>query len=252
MEARALGDEAVDGPLVRLAVDAHVRDGVEPDACSWIHGAEVGDLEAIQEVLLDVADARFDAALLVAGSDVAGHDLEAELSGEVGVTRVEDGRLAREPPQHRGLEVVDHDLLGHGAAEVLERAQMAPQEVLHRLRDGELDVHQPAVAQHHHEEAQPPAGVADVDDAVLAPINLSALAGRKREREERGLAWRSNSAQVVFDDREAARVTGFLQPLEDLHAAIRVALDEPSHRRLVLIELAAATRALPRPIALRL
>src|SRR5690606_34640603 len=87
---------------------------------------------------------------------------------------------------------------------------------------------------------------------VLAPVNLSALAGRKREREERGLAWRSNNAQVVFDDREAARVTGFLQPLEDLHAAIRMALDESTHRRLVLIELAASARALPRPIALRL
>ena len=49
--------EQVEGPLVGLAVGAHVGDGVEPVARGRIERPEVGDVESGEEVLLHVTDA---------------------------------------------------------------------------------------------------------------------------------------------------------------------------------------------------
>ena len=81
--------EEVDGTAVGLAVDAHVGDGIEPLAGGRVEVAEVGDFEAGEEVFLDIADAGFDAALLVTGADVAGRDLEPVMTGEVDIAGVE-------------------------------------------------------------------------------------------------------------------------------------------------------------------
>jgi hypothetical protein len=45
----------IDGSLLRLAVDAHIGDGVEPNLCGRLDSAEVGQLEPMQEILFDVA-----------------------------------------------------------------------------------------------------------------------------------------------------------------------------------------------------
>ena len=50
----ALLREQIDGPLLGLAVDAHVGDGVEPHLCGGLKGTEIGRLEPVQEILLDV------------------------------------------------------------------------------------------------------------------------------------------------------------------------------------------------------
>lgn len=92
---------------------------VDPRSYRWLMIWNRRSAPALSFGKFDVADTRFDAALLVAGSHVTRHDLEGELAGEVGVTRVEDRRLAREPPQNGGLEVVEHHLLGHRTAEIL-------------------------------------------------------------------------------------------------------------------------------------
>src|SRR5690606_27929235 len=104
---------------------AYVRDGIEPVASGGSERREARDLEPGEEVLFDIADARLHPSLLVPGADVARHDLEAERVGEVEVAAVEDGRFARQATDHRRLQVVDHDLLRHETAEVLERVQMA-------------------------------------------------------------------------------------------------------------------------------
>jgi hypothetical protein len=54
-QMRTLLGKQIDGSLLRFAVDAHVGDGVEPDLCGRLDGAEVGQLEPVQEVLFDVA-----------------------------------------------------------------------------------------------------------------------------------------------------------------------------------------------------
>jgi hypothetical protein len=44
------------------------------------------------------------------------------------------------------------------------------EEMLHGLRDGEFDIHEAAVAQHHHEEGEPPPRGTDTDRAEFAPL----------------------------------------------------------------------------------
>src|SRR5262249_57658835 len=72
----------IDGTLMRLAVDAHVGGCVEPDLGGCLDGAELGELEPTQEVLLDVAHALLDAPLLIGAGDVAGRDDKTIVAGQ--------------------------------------------------------------------------------------------------------------------------------------------------------------------------
>ena len=89
---------------------------------------------------------------------------------------------------------------GNPRGEELEGVEVAAEEVLHGLGDGELDVEHAAVAQHHDEEAQSPAGVADVDAAVVAPVDLGALAGGEVQGEEGRGTHRTYPLEVVLDE----------------------------------------------------
>ena len=223
-----------------LAVDAHIGDGVEPVAGGGVERAEVGDVESGEEVLLHVTDAGLDAAFLVPGADVARCDLEVVMAGEVGVAGVEHRRLTAQALQHRGLQVVDHDFGWDPSCEGFEGVHMAAEEVLHGLGDGELEVHQAAVAEHHHEEAQPPAGVADVDAGVVTPVDLGALTGGEVQGQERGGAHRADPLHVVLDDGHAPVVAGLAQAVEGLRGAVWVVLEQSADVALVGVELARA------------
>ena len=234
----ALEGEQLDGRFAGLAVDAHVGDGVEPLAGGRIEVAEVGDFEAGEEIFLDVADAGFDAALLVPGADVARGDLEAVMAGEVGVAGVEHRGLSTQALEHGRLEVVGHDPGGHSRAEVGEGVEVAAEEVFHGLGDGELEVHQAAVAQDHHEEAQPSPGVADIDAGVVPPVDLGGLAGGEVQGQER---WRTHWAhplEVVLHDGGAAVVADLAQAVQDLRATVGVVFEEAADIALERVELA--------------
>ena len=218
-------------------MDAHVGDRLEPLSSGRVDVAEVDDLEAGQEVLLDVTDAGLDTALLVTGADIAGRDLEAVVAGEVDIAGVEHRRLPAQALQHRGLQIVDHDLARY-LVERLEGVHVAAEEVLHRLRDGELHVHQAAVAEHHHEEAQLPAGIADGDRSVLPPVHLGALAGLEVQRQERRRLVRSHALDVLPHDADAAGEAVLAQALEDLRAGVGIVFQPLPDERLVGIELA--------------
>src|SRR5262249_28579101 len=88
-ERRSLLDQPIDGALMRLTVNAHVGDGVEPELCGGLDGGEFGQLEAVEEVLFDIANPGFDAPLLIATGNVAGLNGKAMVAGEIEVTRVE-------------------------------------------------------------------------------------------------------------------------------------------------------------------
>src|SRR5215471_4907940 len=79
-EMRTLPREQINGPLLRFAMDAQVGDGIEPHLRGRLDGAEVGQFDAVQEVLFDVAHPRFDAPLLVAATDIAGDDRKAAVA----------------------------------------------------------------------------------------------------------------------------------------------------------------------------
>jgi hypothetical protein len=57
--------------------------------------------------------------------------------------------------QDGSLTVVDH-YLGRNGVKVFEGVLVAGQEVFLRLRQGELDKHPAAVAEHHDEKGKPP------------------------------------------------------------------------------------------------
>ena len=147
--------------------------------------------------------------------------------GEVEVLRIEHRGLADQALQHGGLQVVDHEARRH-AAEGGKCVLVAGQEELHLLRDGELQVHAPAVAQHHHEEAQAPARGAHGDGAPFAPVDLGTLARGEVELEEGLLVARADAVHVVLDDADAAVVARLAQALEDLLRAVRMGI-EPAH-----------------------
>jgi hypothetical protein len=148
---------------------AHIGDGVEPVLGSGSQHAEVGDIEPRQEVFLDVAHAVFHPALFVALADIARHDAKAMMLGEGSILGIEHRRLAQGAFEDGGFEVVDHDGLGH-PAERLKGVLMTGEEVFHGLRDGELHIHQAAIAQHHDKETQATAGLPHRYRAERAPL----------------------------------------------------------------------------------
>jgi len=80
--------QQIDGSLLRFAVDAHIGDGIEPDLCGRVDGAEVGPLEPKQEIPFDVAHTSLHASLLVAAGDIAGLDRKAVVAGKVEIARI--------------------------------------------------------------------------------------------------------------------------------------------------------------------
>ena len=64
-----------------------------------LDGAELGQLQPAQEVLLYVAHAGLDAALLVAARDVARRDRKAVVAGKVHIAGIEHRRDAGEALQ---------------------------------------------------------------------------------------------------------------------------------------------------------
>src|SRR5262245_622961 len=114
--------------------------------------------------------------------------------------------------------------------------------MLHRLCDGELDVHHPAVGEHEDEEGEAAARVADPDGAEDAPVDLRALAGGEVQLEIDGqLGW-PYQADVVAQDGDAAAVSFFAQALEDLLRAIGVRIEQPGDAPLERVEDTAALR----------
>jgi hypothetical protein len=92
------------------------------------------------------------------------------------------------------------------AAKRSERMPKAAEETLHRLRDGELNVHQSAVGEHDDEEEEPAASVAHWERAENSPVDLRALTGSEVQLEIDGQFGWANAEEVL---------AGSCQPLGD-------------------------------------
>lgn len=166
--------------------------------------------------------------------------------GKGRILGIEHGRLPQGAPQHSGFEIIDHDGLGH-APESLKGVLVTGQKVFHGLGEGELDIHQAAVTQHHDKEAEASARLPDSDRAERAPIGLGALAGSKGQLEKGGLALGSHAAHVGFDQGIAALKAVFAQALEDLRGAIRIFFQHLDNLGLEWIKFAGPWTGLSRP-----
>ena len=138
--------------------------------------------------------------------------------------------------QHCRAQVIDHDLLRH--AERVEGVDVRRQKLLHGLRAGEFDIHQPTPGQHHDEEGQATTRIADRDGAVFSPVDLCDFPRSERECEEILAHGRSNLVDILLDDADAASVTGLLQTLEDLLSGQGMRVEPADDATLERIELA--------------
>ena len=98
--------------------------------------------------------------------------------------------------------------------------------MLHRLRDGELDVHQSAVGEHDDEEGEAAAGVAHCNRAEDSPVDLSTLAGGEVQLEIDGQFGWPYQADVVAQDRDAAAVSLLAQALKDLLSRVGMGVEQ--------------------------
>ena len=215
----------IDGPLLCFAMDAEVGDLIHPVARGGVERAQrAGKFQAGQEVLFHVGDGVLHAAFFVSFSHVAGAGLEAVVSGEVQVARMEEGFFAQRMRKHAGFQVVDDNGAG-GSAQELERVLVAAKKVFERFAERELDIDHAAVAKHHDEKGEPPARGSYLKGAGAAPVHLRAFPGSESQGKKGGLAHGTHQANVILQDAQAALIALLgLQALEDLGRAVGVAL----------------------------
>lgn len=165
--------------------------------------------------------------------DVAGDRPEAAVSGQIEIARMKAGGFAGGMEQDAHLQVVDHDFFAHPPDE-LEGVAMAGKELLHTLGDGELDVHQPAVSEHHDEEAEPATGRADRDRTEGAPVDLGAFARSVLEHEEGGFA--PHLANELLEDGVPTGIALGPELLEELLGGVAMTFEEGRDLSLKAVE----------------
>jgi len=152
-------------------------------------------------------------------------DLEAVMTGEIQVVRVEGGRAAQGVIEHRHLTVIDHHRVAD-ALKVSEGVLVTSQPMFELFTQGELDIHPAAVAQDHHEEADPAAGRAYGHQSGKAPIDLGAFSGSKLEGQAGGLGFGAHLVHEAFEDAVAAGIAPGLQLLEQLLGAVGMKVEQ--------------------------
>ncbi len=117
--------------------------------------------------------------------------------------------------EHRRLEVVEDQVAGT-AAEEGQGVDQAPVEFGFALRQGELDVEQPAMAEHGHEHRDLAGSRADRHAAAFAPIDLHGLGRLVMHLLVDAATCRTDLTQVAAQDAGAAGIT--LRPAGNLLA----------------------------------
>src|SRR5215471_7666367 len=127
------------------------------------------------------------------------------MARKVQISRIEHRGDADEALQHGRLKIVD-EYFCWNAIERAERVFVAGKEVLHRLRDGELDEHLAAESQHHDKERKSTSRIADADASVGAPVDLCALAASEVQLQIDWALRRANVPDVIAQDADTAAI----------------------------------------------
>ena len=176
-QQRGFLGEAVDGPLVRGAMNAHVGHPGLPIRQLGVEVLQVAVSAARREVAFEVLHAGFDLALGLGPVRLAQPGREAPVPGEGLEGRVQP-RLAAVATDHDGAHAVVQDGLAT-PAEVREGVLVSGQHVGDALVEEALGIGPAAVAQGHHEHMHDHWLVAEAD-SPLAPVDLRLLGGRSR------------------------------------------------------------------------
>ena len=167
-----------------------------------------------QGIVLHVAHASFDDSFRFRVAPCAGDRLQAEVAAQRQELGMETGSAAR-AVEHGRLQVVEDQAAGT-AAEEGQGVDQAAVELGLALREGELDVDQPAIAEHGHEHRDLAGRRADLHAAAFAPIDLHRLGRFVVDLLVDAAARRTDLAQVAAHDDRAAGVA--LRSASDLLA----------------------------------
>ena len=195
-------------------MQTHIGDALEPNPQCRVERGEIGQVQAIEEIVFHITDTTLDASLLVSFGDSTSHNLKAVMAGEIDITRIELRRLTPGMAQYRTAQIVDHDFIRD--TQCIEGIDVRRQKLFHGLRQRKFDIHLPAVRQHHHKEGEAPAGIANGNRAVLTPIDLCHIAWCEGQGEKRFASARPDRPDILFDDTDATPEAVILQALEDL------------------------------------
>ena len=127
------------------------------------------------------------------------------VAGQLEQARVEAHVLADALEDHAFQVVIEQD--AWDAAEGGKGLDVAAENTLQRLVEGEAGVHGPGPGQHEDETGQAAAGGADRDRAEVAPVDLALLPRQRIEAEERlGARGGADEADVTADLHGRAQV----------------------------------------------
>ncbi len=108
--------------------------------------------------------------------------------------------------------------------------------MFHCLRHGEFNIQQPAVAQHHHKETEPPPGLTHVYRTKRTPVHLGAFSWGKGELEKGRRAFWPDFTDIAFDRVIAALKAHLLQMLKNLGGGVRMPFYHAAYLRLKRIK----------------
>ena len=143
--------------FLRFPVNADIGNRIHPVACRSVQCVQAGrQLQAVEEIFLDVPDTGFDTAFFVWPSHITSTWLEAVVCCKVQVAGMKERPFSSRMLEHSGLRIVD-EYFCRNSAKKLQCVLMGGQEVLRRFAQAKLDIAQAAVAKHHDKEGEPSA-----------------------------------------------------------------------------------------------
>jgi len=194
--------------FLSLSMNPDIGHGLQPMAGGGIDDFVIGKFQALQKVLFYITDGVLHAAFFMWFFDSTGPDLKAVMIGKIQVARIEDNRIGG-PAQHRHFAVIDPYLIGN-PSKIFEGMLMAGKEVFHGLCQGELQIHFPAVSQHHDKERQAPPGGTDRDQTGITPIDLGTLTRFKVKGQKSRFGFGPDLADKLPGDPIPAGITTLL------------------------------------------
>lgn len=223
-------------------MNADVGDGIAPGVGRVVQAGKGGDLAAIEKVLLDVIDARFNAAFFVAFADAAGANLERIMAGHVGIAGMGHDVAVAGVFEDGDFGVIDHDF-GRNATEEGKGMALASEEMFEAFLEREFEVEHAAVTEHHDEGGKPALGIADADQTARSEVDLGAFPGSEGQGQEGGLTRRSHRPDMIGKDGILAGIAFGFEELKQLNGAVIVAPQEVADAGLVRVKLAGRRRS---------
>lgn len=183
---------------------ADVGDGVAPMV--GVPGEEWPGCDGApgEETDADVADTGFDFAFFPARANVAGDRFKEVSAGEVHKARVKTNVPAH-AGKDDGLQIVVEDFLGD-PSEKVKSMDVAGEEILEALGEGEFQVDHAGVREDHHKAGEFTQGGSNAQCPTVGPVDLGLFAWEGFDTEEDVGGFWAEDAKVALDNGDPSRI----------------------------------------------